>query len=172
MSNSRWAAILVSLVAILFVAGCAIGTGATGQKSINSSSWHGRLSVRVAAEAGPADAPWQSFGAAFELQGDAQQGELLLLTPLGSTAAAVRWTPAGAVLAAGGKTKTFQNLEHLMAHLLGTALPVPALFAWLAGDEASAEGWQVDQTLRGEGKITARRLHPAPAAELRLILEN
>ena len=128
--------------------------------------------MRVEADPSQANQPGQSFNAAFELQGNAQQGWLLLLTPLGSTAASVRWTAAAATLQSGGETREFAGLDALIAHLLGTDIPVAALFAWLDGQPAAHDGWQVDLTQRAQGKITARRLAPAPVAELRLILED
>jgi outer membrane lipoprotein LolB len=118
------------------------------------------------------NAPDQSFSAAFELQGNAQQGSLLLLTPLGTTAARVRWTAALTTLQSGGETREFPDLQTLINHLLGTDVPVTALFAWLDGQQVEIDGWQVDLTQRTEGKITARRLMPQPMAELRLVLED
>jgi len=106
------------------------------------------------------------------LQGDAQQGTLLLLTPLGSTAASVRWTAVSATLQSGAETRKFPDLTALIRHLLGTDIPVSALFAWLDGQPVAQAGWQVDLTRRSEGKITARRLTPLPSAELRLVLED
>jgi outer membrane lipoprotein LolB len=126
----------------------------------------------LAADAAQAPTNGHSFGSGFELQGNAQEGTLLLLTPLGSTAAAIQWSPAGAVIQSGGETRKFPTLDQLITHLLGTPVPVHALFAWLAGQEISADGWQVDQTSRHEGRIVARRLRPAPTAELRLVLED
>ena len=170
--SSRWQRWLLCLFAILFVTGCAINTGSRGQRDVNSSSWHGRLAVRVDADTSPTNAPSQSFSAAFELQGNAQHGTLLLLTPLGSTAASVRWTAMSATLQSGAETREFPDVQALVYHLLGTDIPVPALFAWLDGQPVAHDGWQVDLARRSEGKITARRLTPMPMAELRLILED
>lgn len=106
----------------------------------------------------PANVPSQSFSAAFELQAHAQHGTLLLLTPLGSTAASVRWTAVSATLQSGAETQNSQMCRRGRNHLLGTDIPVPALFAWLDGQPLVAhDGWQVDLARRSEGKITARR---------------
>lgn len=114
----------------------------------------------------------QSFSAAFELQGDAQQGSLNFYTPLGSTAAVIRWTPESAQLTARGETHQFSGLAPLTAHMLGTEVPVSAFFSWLKGKSLSAAGWNVDLTQFNQGKITAQRLTPAPEAQLRVILDN
>ncbi len=128
--------------------------------------------MRVDADTPQATALSQAFSAAFELQGNAQHGTLLLLTPLGSTAASVRWTAMSATLQSGTETREFPDLQALINHLLGTDIPVTALFAWLDGQPVEIDGWQVDLTRRPEGRITARRTTPMPTAELRLVLED
>ena len=55
--------------------------------------------------------------------------------------------------------------------LLGTDLPVTALFGWLAGQDLLTDGWKVNLAQFGQGKISAQRLSPLPQAQLRLILE-
>lgn len=134
------------------------------------SSWHGRLAVRVAADPANAQARNQSFSAAFDLTGHAQQGELIFYTPLGSTAAAIHWEETGASVQARGETRRYGNLDQLILDLLGADVPVPALFSWLAGQTQEVAGWQVDLSAHDQGKITARRL-TVPTAELRVILE-
>lgn len=113
----------------------------------------------------------QSFSAAFELTGNPQAGELTLFTPLGSTAAAIRWTPDVATLESQGQTRIFAGLSPLIQNLLGADVPVTALFGWLAGRDLSAAGWQASLAQFGQGKIFAQRLSPLPQAQLRLILE-
>ncbi len=110
--------------------------------------------------------------AGFELVGAMQQGQLLLFTPLGSTAAVVDWRTGWATLRAQGQTREFTGLDELIKHLLGTPVPVAAMFAWLDGQPVNADGWEVDLSNRSQGKIVARRLLPTPAAELRLVLED
>ncbi len=112
----------------------------------------------------------KSFSAAFELQGNAEQGELIFFTPLGSTAAAIHWTPKKARLQANGETRDFDNLSQLIALVMGTDVPVTALFAWLDGQAHAAQDWQVDLSEKAQGKIVARR-SSAPAADLRVLLE-
>jgi outer membrane lipoprotein LolB len=136
------------------------------------SSWHGRLSLRVQADANTGQKQDQSFSAAFELHGNTNEGELQFFTPLGSTAADIRWSRAGAVLKARGEVREFGNLAQLITDLLGTDIPVTALFAWLDGQPQDAEGWEVDLSQRPQGKIQAHRNTPTPAADLRVLLDD
>ncbi len=59
----------------------------------------------------------------------------------------------------------------LSTDLGGTVVPVAALFAWLKGEPTEVDGWQADLSRHSEGRITARRPKPLPAAELRLVFE-
>lgn len=172
MNIRRIWALATSLVALVFIAGCTYPIKARDTNSINPTVWQGRLALRVQVSSTPDQMPDQSFSAPFELHGNAEQGELLLLTPLGSTAAAIHWLPGKAVLQARGETREFDDLNRLITELLGTDVPVAALFAWLNGQTQEANGWQVDLSQRNQGKILARRLTPAPPAELRLVLDN
>ncbi len=128
--------------------------------------WRGRLALRLDT------AEPTSYFASFELSGQAQAGELLLSTPLGTTLARLRWDPQLALLTSDGRTRAFDSLDALATEATGTAIPIAALFQWLQGQPAAADGWQVDLSLLGEGRLLARRAQPAPAAELRLILEQ
>ena len=127
--------------------------------------------MQVQADAGDTSSARRSFGATFELTGTPDLGELQFFTPLGSTAAAIRWGPGFATLNAQGETRTYDGLPPLVQQLLGTDLPVATLFAWLKGQDLATDGWQVDLTQFTQGKISAQRLVPLPKAELRLILE-
>jgi outer membrane lipoprotein LolB len=129
------------------------------------SAWNGRLSVRVDSE------PPQSFSAGFDLRGHAQSGELQLSSPLGNTLATVMWSPAGASLQQGEQVTRRGSLDELTTELGGTALPVAALFDWLQGRPTSSSGWQADLSRHTEGRVTARRLQPAPSAELRIVFQ-
>ena len=169
--NRRIAALVSSLLAALLIAGCAINTRAIDRNITNPQNWHGRLAIQV--EANPADplSQPQSFSASFELSGTPEAGELTFFTPLGSTAAAIRWTPDLATLESQGQTRIFAGLDPLIQSLLGTAVSVTALFSWLGGQNLPAGGWQVDLAQFEQGKITAQRLAPLPQAQLRLVLE-
>jgi len=164
--KQRFAFLLLSLLTLFLAAGCAAPMPDAGRAGI--PSWNGRLSVRVEATDALAS---QTFSSAFELQGKAEQGQLHFYTPLGSTAAAIAWTPEQAQMQTGNDIQHFNNIDTLIARVLGTTVPLSALFAWLAGDSTNLDGWQVDQSQFGSGKIAARRTSPAPQAEIRVILE-
>jgi outer membrane lipoprotein LolB len=129
------------------------------------SPWRGRLAIRVESE------PVQVLSAAFELSGSAPAGALTLFTPLGTTAAALSWTPEGSTLRSNAEVRQFATLGALMRQTLGAELPITALFAWLAGDTAASDGWQVDLSQRPNGRITVRRQSPLPMAEMRVVLD-
>lgn len=128
--------------------------------------WRGRLALRVEDRAEPT-----SFFANFELSGSADAGELLLSSPLGTTLAQLSWNPRSALLRNNGRTRAFDNLDALAIEATGTDIPIAALFEWLQGRTAPADGWQADLTQLQAGRLLARRTQPAPATELRLILE-
>jgi outer membrane lipoprotein LolB len=158
--------------AILFIAGCASIQRDTGRKAPEIDRWHGRLAVRVQADPAAGLPQGQSFSAQFELHGNPQQGDLTFYTPLGSTAAAIHWLPGRAELQARGETREFGDLNQLISNMVGTDIPVDALFLWLDGRAQDADGWQVDLSEKSQGKILARRLSPAPPAELRVLLDD
>jgi len=113
----------------------------------------------------------QSFSASFHLQGTPEQGSLDVFNPLGSQIAKLQWQPGTALLQQGDRTTQSDSLQELLRQSLGTALPVQALFSWLQGNIASAEGWQVDLSRHNEGRITAQRTSPSPQATLRVVLQ-
>jgi outer membrane lipoprotein LolB len=154
----------------LWVLGCAmfLGACATPPPSTqpHEAAWSGRLSVRVDSD------PAQSFSAGFELRGSPQTGELQLTSPLGNTLATVQWSPQGAALRQGTHVTQRSSLDQLSTELSGTQLPLAALFGWLQGQASEdTHGWQADLTRQPEGRITARRSAPLPAAELRLVFQ-
>lgn len=156
----------VLLAAVFFIAGCAAPTQVALQHRSELSPWRGRLAVRVESDQS------QSFSAGFELSGTPRAGELTLYTPLGTTAAALSWTPDTAVMRRQGEVHYFTSLDALIQQALGAEIPVLALFAWLAGDNLVVAGWNADLSQHAAGRITARRTAPAPAAELRLVLDQ
>ena len=153
------------LLAALMLAGCAQPVMQRESDQAASPSWRGRLSLKIESE------PPQSFFAGFELGGQAQRGELFLFGPLGNTLSRMRWAPRSASLQSNGDTRYFDSLDDLATQALGTDIPIAALFQWLAGQSLEADGWQVDLSQLADGRLWARRANPAPAAELRLILE-
>jgi outer membrane lipoprotein LolB len=127
--------------------------------------WQGRLAVKVFTK------PVQAFTANFELQGRADRGELVLISPLGTTLAHMEWTPDSATLVAEGKQQHFDSLQALAIATTGTDLPVASLFAWLQGRADEALGWQADLSELANGRLGAHHLEEVQA-ELKIILDR
>lgn len=163
--RSGWLRLTI-VATIVALAGCAHPVRTKVASDAENRFWSGRLALQVASE------PPQSFAAGFELKGSAGTGELLLTSPLGSTLANMTWSPGQAILRTGSEERHFDSLETLASQITGTPLPVRALFAWLEGLQATADGWQADLSRMAEGRLVARRADPAPTAELRLILDK
>jgi len=155
----RWAL----LASAVFLTGCA-----TPHRQVPPAAafWTGRIGVQIQSQ------PPQSLSATFELQGSAERGGLLLLSPIGSTLAQLNWTPQTADLSQGGQQWSSGNLDDLTTQLTGTALPVTALFDWLAGQATAPAGWRVDLSQLAQGRIQAERHNPAPTVQLKVILER
>ena len=126
--------------------------------------WFGRLALQVE------DAASQSFSAGFELQGQPDRGQLTLFNPLGNVMALLEWTPEQATLISGEDRRTSDSLEALVQELLGSSIPIAALFDWLQGRASQAAGWQVDLSAASNGRIVAERTTPPPQATLRIAL--
>jgi outer membrane lipoprotein LolB len=116
--------------------------------------------------------PPQNWSVSFELQGSAEQGQMVLLSPIGTSLARLSWTPQTAWLEQGQDKTESSSLQSLSQRLTGTDLPMTALFEWLAGKAADAPGWQVDLSAHSQGRLTARRSTPAPEAVLRILLDR
>lgn len=158
-----WAAWLVLALALL--SGCATRTAPLiAVDGAERQHWSGRLSLHIAS------APAQGLSASFELQGQAQAGELRLLSPFGQTLATAIWQPQGATLRQGERTLHYPDMDALTADLTGTPLPVAALFDWLRGRATPVQGWSVDLTEQTSGRLRAQRSSPLPEAMLRLVL--
>lgn len=144
----------------LLLAGCA-----SAPRERPAAFWSGRMGLQVQSE------PPQNLHASFELQGSAQQGELTLLTPVGSILARLSWTPRLATLERGAERWTQTSVEQLAEQLVQTPFPIQALFDWIEGRAAMHAGWEADLSARDQGRITARRTAPAPSAVLRIVLD-
>ena len=129
-------------------------------------SWSGRLALVVQSD------PVQSFAGSFELSGTAENGELALFTPLGNQVALLQWSPVAVTLNDGRSQRQYSSLADLTEHITGAALPVPALFQWLQGQDSLAAGWSVDLSEFGSGKLRAQRHEPLPRAILRMTLDR
>ena len=158
------------LIAMFLIAGCAHKQVATGINDIQNegkaSFWTGRISLQIQSE------PVQAFFAGFELKGQADIGELTLISPLGSILGIMRWSPTEAVLEQNGSIKRFTSTNELLAQTTGAAVPVSALFDWLVGKNTPTPGWTADLSQQGNGRITAKRTEPAPQADLRIVLDK
>lgn len=159
----RLRTLLPALILALLATGCA-----SPRLSANDPNayWSGRMALEVLKE------PPETLSAGFELQGSAQTGEMMLLSPIGTTLAVLKWTEQGAQLTQGQQQIESSNLQSLGARLTGTELPIAALFEWLAGRPGDASGWLVDLSGHAQGKITALRQQPAPGAFLRIVLDR
>jgi outer membrane lipoprotein LolB len=162
--------------ALISIAGCASNTRASSQNSLKtevSERYAGRLSLQIEALAGSAQET-QSFSGSFELRGNAENGELDLLTPLGQIAAQLRWQPGAAQLIRGQERQSFASAQALLEQSIGISIPLEQLFAWLRGQTGTSQAlsdWQVDVSAQAQGRIVARRERPSPAT-LRIVLEQ
>ena len=147
------------------LAGCAQLPSQPARQA-DAGHWSGRLALQVE------DQATQSFSASFELQGSPARGELVLLSPLGNVLARLQWEPGSATLASGNETQTADSLDALLRQSTGTHLPITALFDWLNGTLANADGWQADLSSLDQGRLTATRHTPAPRATLRIALDR
>jgi outer membrane lipoprotein LolB len=150
--------------ATFLIAGCAHPPGAEGLKDSIVQAWSGRISLQVQSE------PVQAFFAGFELRGNPDQGELVLNSPLGTSLAVLRWSPGEALLDSGGQVQRFDSVDALIEKATGAAVPLPALFDWLAGKNTTLAGWNADLTQHAEGRISASRTAPQPRTDLRIVL--
>ena len=132
----------------------------------SSNEWSGRLAIQVLKD------PPESLSAHFELQGSAQSGQMVLLSPIGTSLARLQWQAEYARLEQGQEQVVGTSLQNLAARLTGTELPIAALFDWLAGRPSEASGWQVDLSSHAQGRITAERRLPAPVTVLRIVLDR
>lgn len=130
------------------------------------SYWSGRLALQIEEESA------QSFSALFELEGSEDQGELILLSPLGNTLGKLKWSSEGATLQTGQQQQTSHSLDALLTLVTGEAIPIKAIFDWLRGIETNAAGWVADLSALSQGRITAQRSDPKPKAILRIAFSH
>lgn len=166
----RWQHLFTTplLVLLVLLAGCAAPPTIAPETRTEQTFWSGRLALQVEEQASQTG---QSLSAAFELEGNATQGELTLLNPLGNVLAQIDWTPQHARLQSGGKIQESASLDALLEKMTGTALPVRALFDWLRGVQTTASGWQANLGDINLGRLEATRYTPAPRATLRVTFE-
>ena len=143
-----------------------LGACATAPRERTASFWSGRIGLQVQSD------PPQSLQASFELQGNPQEGDLTLLNLVGGILARLSWTPQQAMLERGSERWIQPRVEQLAEQLVQTPLPVQALFDWIEGQATAYAGWEVDLSAHAQGRITATRLRPGPAAQMRIVLDQ
>src|SRR5262249_20021850 len=137
--------LLSACAGALAAAGCASPGASRPAGAGESGAWSGRLSLRIDSQ------PVQTFSALFALRGASQAGELPLPSPIGSTLARLHWSPGEAVLRNGADTRHYDSVDALIEAATGAAIPVAALFGWLAGREDRVSGWRPDLSQVGTG---------------------
>lgn len=155
--------LLWGLLSVASLSGCAVSP--SSPSGADASHWVGRLAVSVSTD------PPQHFQSGFELQGGPQQGEIRLISPLGQLMAVARWSGEGAELERGNQVQRHASLDDLTRALTGSTLPLAQLFDWLQGRNTPLDDWETDLSRHGDGRITARRLQPAPAVVVRIALQ-
>lgn len=163
----RRAALAAGTTALMVIAGCASPPIAGGRSGAPAqAAWSGRLALRIDST------PPQSFSALFDLRGAPQAGELALTTPIGSTIAVLQWSPGEALLKNGSQTRRYDSVDALIETVAGAAIPVGALFGWLAGRDEPVPGWKADLSQVANGRLQATRQSPQPTADLRIAFEQ
>jgi len=127
----------------------------------------GRLALQIASE------PPQSMSGGFELQSQADSGELKLFSPLGNQLAVLQWQPGLARLEQAGQIWQNQDLDALLIQLTGTTLPLKAMIDWLQARPTESPGWIADLSRIQQGRLSVQNTPTSaqPAVSLRLILE-
>lgn len=131
------------------------------------TAWAGRLSLTIE----KAHAQFTHIHIVFELEGDAQEGQLQVEGPFGTAAILLRWQPGQAVLSQGERSYRFPSLAELIRRSIDTDLPIEAVFAWLRNETVAVPGWQVESVPSQGGPLVARRYEPWPRLELRVALQ-
>lgn len=166
MNRRAWLARGLLPLASYLTTGCSTPVRQSLPNGAALKIWTGRLGVNVASE------PPQSFSASFELKGNASDGELVLVSPIGNTLATMHWSPGSATLRTAQAVQEYDSMDTLTRQVVGTSLPIRALFDWLDGIHTTAAGWKVELDRLQQGRVLATRSEPSPAAELRLILDH
>ena len=135
-------------------------------QSPSDKQWQGRLSVTVQSD------PPRNMSAGFSLEGDARQGELNLLSPLGTTLATLQWNPTTTQWFQGSQQRRYDSMAHLTEETTGAALPMGAMFDWLEGKATASPGWQADLSALNQGTLVAKRVSPEPLVVLRIKLDT
>lgn len=159
----------LSAVMLVLLCACSHPPRQSVNNSANSIAlghWEGRLTLRLDKN------PPEQFSTAFEMSGHAEQGQIHLLSPLGTTLAVVRWNPQGASLQQSSDIRQFSSMDELTQGLTGAALPLPQLLIWLDRAGPAVDGWQIKaEALKKGRRVLAERQQPLPALQLTLLLD-
>lgn len=142
-----------------------VGCASTPPSALRPDPWTGRLVLLIQGT------PPQRHSATFELFGNALEGELNLLNPLGAIVVQARWSPSLAQLHQGNQTQSHADMPSLLQAATGAALPLGAVFDWLHGTATHTPGWDVDLTQHAKGRIRATRHTPQPSVQLLIDLQ-
>ncbi|WP_293996795.1 outer membrane lipoprotein LolB [Sphaerotilus sp.] len=176
----------LSALTLAVLAGCATVVPPTVAPDPLARSYAGRLAVKVEGD----DA--RSFTAGFDLQGTDTRGQLALTSPIGTQVGRAVWQPGAVLWQSADGDRRFDNLDALAEEMLGEAVPLAALFDWMAGrpwlalpsrpltaaDGVGAEagfrqlGWTVQTGRVADGVIVAQRRLPAPTLTVRIKLDT
>jgi outer membrane lipoprotein LolB len=134
----------------------------------------GQMSIKLQAFG---QQPAKGLSLGFFFNGHAQEGQLDLMTLLGSQMARVEWRADEAWLINEKGRRRFDSIESLAWEALGEALPLSALIQWMQGHPApfmpydagpdnatfGQLGWHIDTHELAVKKLTAQR--PASASQ-------
>ncbi len=178
---------LAASLALIALAGCATVTPPAAVVPDPLARSHaGRLAVKVDGDEA------RSFTAGFDLQGTDVRGQLALISPIGTQVGRAVWQPGSVLWQSADGDRRFDNLDALAEEMLGEAVPLAALFDWMAGrpwsalpsrpltaaDGVGAEtgfrqlGWSVQTGRVADGVIVAQRRLPAPTLTVRIKLDT
>ena len=181
---------LLASLALVGLVGCATVTPpappAPAVPDPLARSYAGRLAVQVDGD------ETRSFSAGFDLQGTDVRGQLALISPIGTQVGRAVWQPGAVLWQSADGERRFDTLDALAEDMLGEAVPLAALFDWMAGrpwsalpsrplttaDGAGMEpgfrqlGWTVQTGRASDGLIVAQRRLPAPTLTVRIKLDS
>ncbi len=174
---------------------CATVTPATSSTPPAAVAALQSVKGRISASATDGEGKGQPFHGGFELSLDPPEGEtgqLMLLTPVGSTVALLGWTKSSAILRRPqGGVELYPSLQAMLEQTIGVALSSAMLRSWLAGapiDGVAVQsfgpghfaqlGWDISYTLNDTTQkprlIVMKRVANASlsAAELKLAIDE
>lgn len=141
---------LLLLLWLYLLSGCSllpttpVATVRPAQPDIASFTLNGRVAIRHNGTRHSAGMRWVH---------QPQSDELLLLAPLGQTAARVYRDVSGALLEDGDRRYQADDVESLMQQVLGWHLPLGNLHHWVLGIPSASSPAQIERN--NHGQITA-----------------